>query len=139
MSDDAPAPRFFLDRGLGARLVPAGLRTAGWQVTTMDERYGAEVSQHVADTDWIRDATALGECLLTKDTAIARRPAEAQAVVMNDARVFALSDARATGQDMLRCFLAHQVAIHRWAVRVPAPFVVAVSRQRLRRAGLAYP
>lgn len=42
--------RFFLDRGVGSRVVPDGLRAAGWIVTTMDERYGREASQGIADT-----------------------------------------------------------------------------------------
>ncbi len=37
--------RFFLDRGLGAVVVPGALRAAGWTVETMDERYGADQSQ----------------------------------------------------------------------------------------------
>ena len=31
-------PRFFLDRGIGSRIVAAGVRARGWQVITMDER-----------------------------------------------------------------------------------------------------
>ena len=33
---------FFLDRGLGAFVVPRALRAAGWMLETMDERYGAD-------------------------------------------------------------------------------------------------
>ena len=55
----------------------------------MDERYGSDASQRIADVDWIADATGRGESLLSEDSAVARRPAEAMAVVMNDARFFA--------------------------------------------------
>lgn len=39
--------RFFLDRGLGAHIVPVALRAHGWILTTMDERYGADRSQRI--------------------------------------------------------------------------------------------
>jgi len=39
--------RFFLDRGLGAFVVPAALRAADWRLETMDERYGADQSQSI--------------------------------------------------------------------------------------------
>ena len=50
--------RFFADRGLGSRILPAKLRDAGWKITTMDERYGVMVSQDLDDPDWIREATS---------------------------------------------------------------------------------
>jgi uncharacterized hydantoinase/oxoprolinase family protein len=42
--------RFFLYRGLGAYVVPRALRSAGWMLATMDERYGADQSQNIQDT-----------------------------------------------------------------------------------------
>lgn len=51
---------FFLDRGLGAYTVPRALRAASWRLTTMDERYGKERSQHVSDQRWIADASGRG-------------------------------------------------------------------------------
>lgn len=140
MNPGDPTPRFFLDRGLGSRIVPDGLRAAGWHVSTMDERYGKQVSLGLADVDWIREATAAGECLLTKDTAIARRPAEAMAVVMNDARVFTLAAAQLTGQEMLHWFLVNESAIFRMALRASPPYVVAVGPGvKVQRKRLAYP
>lgn len=82
--------RFFADRSLGDHEVPAALRAAGWQVVSMRERYGSVTVQALADIDWIRDATAAGEVLLTGDKAIAKRPLEARAVVAAGARVLAL-------------------------------------------------
>ena len=79
--------RFFLDRGLGSRIVPQTLRDAGWALETMDERYGKDGSQHVQDTQWIEEATLAGDDLLGKDLAIARNPLEAQVIYMSSARV----------------------------------------------------
>ncbi|MGH3902700.1 MAG: hypothetical protein ACRDTE_00635 [Pseudonocardiaceae bacterium] len=130
---------FFLDRGLGSVVVPGALRAWGWQLTTMDERYGAEVSQCVSDADWIGEAARRGEVLLCKDRAIARGPVEAMAVYYNDARVFALAHAGVTGPDMADLFLAAERRIVRMAGRATGPYVVSVSRDVLRRLRLAYP
>jgi len=81
--------RFFLDRGLGSRVVPARLRAAGRQLTTMDERYGVAESQNVSDVDWIEDATNRGEILLSKDLAIA-------GFLLHQEAIFAMAD-RAEG------------------------------------------
>lgn len=37
----------------------------------MRERYGSVTAQQLADIDWIKDATEVGEILLTGDKAIA--------------------------------------------------------------------
>ncbi|MGH3834677.1 MAG: hypothetical protein ACRDSF_03080 [Pseudonocardiaceae bacterium] len=130
---------FFLDRGLGSVVVPNALRAQGWQLTTMDERYGAELSQCVEDAEWIGEAARRGEVLLCKDRAIARGPAEAMAVYFNDARVFALAHAGVTGPEMAGLFLAAERGIVRMACRATGPYVVSVSRDGLRRLRLAYP
>lgn len=126
MTPSADGPSFFLDRGLGSRLVPTGLRARGWQVTTMDERYGVLASQDVADVDWIREASARGDCLLTKDVAIARNPTEAEVVFNCDARVFTITNAHLTGPEMLTRLLQHEAAVFRWARRTPPPFVLGL-------------
>ncbi|HEY5224938.1 MAG TPA: hypothetical protein VIJ18_18060 [Microbacteriaceae bacterium] len=131
--------RFFIDRSLGALIVPQALRQAGWLLTTMDERYGREVGEGYADVDWIREATALGEVCLTKDVAIARRPSEAQSVYMNDARVFAFNDGHITGPQMADRLLLHEHTILRIAGRQHGPYVYSVQSDRVRRLKLSYP
>jgi hypothetical protein len=79
---------FFLDRGLGSRIVPDALRQAGWTLETMDERHGKTQSQQVKDTQWIEEATMAGDVLLCKDLAVAHNPLEAQVIYMSSARVF---------------------------------------------------
>lgn len=65
--------RFFLDRGLGSRIVPEALRDAGWALETMDERYGKTRSQEIKDTQWIEEATLAGGILLCKDLTSTRK------------------------------------------------------------------
>lgn len=132
-------PRFFLDRGLGSRIVPSGLRSRGWHITTMDDRYGGDASQFVADIDWIRETTEREECILTKDVAIARNPTEAEVIYNSDARVFTITDARITGPAMLSRLLLHEATIFRWARRTRPPFVLALGPQTTRRLRLNRP
>jgi PIN like domain len=88
---------FFLDRGLGSRMVPSALRQAGWTVETMDERYSKSKSQLISDTQWIEEAALAGDVLLCKDLAIAHNPLEARVIYTTGARVFALSNASLSG------------------------------------------
>lgn len=136
MATTNPGLRFFLDRGLGSRIVPGRLREAGWQLTTMDERYGVEKSQRVPDTEWIEDATDRGEALLCKDLAIARNQLEAETVFRVSARVFALANANLSGQDTAACLLDRGEAMVAMAARASGPYVVSVSRTGLRRCRL---
>lgn len=132
--------RFFLDRGLGSRIVPQALRDAGWVLETMDERYGKDESQNIEDTRWIEEATLAGEVLLCKDLAIAHNPLEAQVVFMSGARVFGLSNASLSGRVMAEWFLDHEARIIHAALRINGPFFMSVNPSySLRRVGLAYP
>jgi hypothetical protein len=131
---------FFLDRGLGSRVVPQALRDAGWALETMDERYGKASSQHIQDTQWIEEATLTGDVLLGKDLAIARNPLEAQVIYMASARVFALSNAALAGPDMAQWYLANEAKIIETASRVSGPYVMSVNlASGLRRTKLAFP
>lgn len=123
--------RFFTDRSLGDHVVPEALRAAGWVVVSMRERYGNLTAQSLADIDWITDATAEGEVLLTGDKAIAKRPLEAQAVVMSGARVFALGSSQLTGPQKAQRFIDQQRVIARRAQGRAGPYVVSVTARGL--------
>jgi PIN like domain len=132
--------RFFLDRGLGAIVVPSALRAAGWTLETMDERYGAHQSQNIQDTQWIEEATLADDVLLCKDLAIAQNPLEAQVVYMTSARVFGLSNAAISGPTMAQWYLSNEARIIKTALKATGPYVMAVNPSYgLRRAKLAYP
>jgi hypothetical protein len=132
--------RFFLDRGLGSLVVPRALRAAGWALETMDERYGADRSQEIQDTQWIEEATLHGDILLCKDLAIARNTLEAQVIYMTSARVFALSSASLAGPVMAQWYLSNEAKIVTTALGAKGPYVMAVNPSySLRRVTLAYP
>lgn len=128
----------FLDRGLGSRLVPEGLRAAGWTVTTMDERYGTAASQLVKDEDWIHDAAARGELLVCKDRNVAKRRLEAQAIFYSSARVLVIASASISGPEMLARLLGNADAISALAPR-QGPWVFGVYEHRLGPIRLNFP
>ncbi|MEO7016875.1 MAG: hypothetical protein ABI130_11415 [Leifsonia sp.] len=123
--------RFFSDRSLGDHKVSNGLRAAGWHVVSMRERYGSVTAQALADIDWIRDASAEGDVLLTGDKAIAKRPIEAREVVAAAARVFALGKNQLTGQQNTQRFLDHERTIFRRASTQAGPYVVSIGERGL--------
>lgn len=127
--------RFFCDRSLGDHHVPGALGAAGWVVVSMRERYGSVTAQQLADIDWIRDATAEGEILLTGDKAIAKRPVEARAVVAAGARVFALGSSQLTGDAKAQRLLDNERAIFRRADSMRGPYVVSVTGHGLQLLG----
>lgn len=128
--------RFFCDRSLGDHHVPNALRSAGWIVVSMRERYGSVNAQQLADIDWIRDATAQGEILLTGDKAIAKRPLEARAVVAAGARVFALGSSQLTGDAKAQRWLDNEAAIFRRADSLRGPYIVSVTGHGLQKLRL---
>ncbi|GAB3799320.1 hypothetical protein GCM10028798_12450 [Humibacter antri] len=122
--------RFFIDRGVGSRIPPAGLRAAGWIVVSLDERYGAAESQGIEDPVWIRDASEHGEVLITKDRNVAKRPLEAEAIASAEARVLVIASGNLTGQEALARRVSNEARIER-AVTDPGPWVLGVYSGRL--------
>lgn len=107
---------------MGSKIIPDGLRERGWEVVTMNERYGQHVAEGLDDPDWIAEATERGEVCLCKDSQIAKRPSEASAVRTAGARVFAVSNANISGEMMLAWLLRNEARILRRASK-PGPYV----------------
>jgi hypothetical protein len=84
---------FFVDRRLGARVVPDALREADANV----EVHGPHFPPDASDTDILRLVGARGWALLSKDENVRRRPAERQALVEADVAAFILTVGRARG------------------------------------------
>ncbi|WP_435081451.1 hypothetical protein [Clavibacter michiganensis] len=128
---------FFLDRGLGSRIIADGLREAGWVLETMDERYGRQRSQKLRDEHWIREASDAGDVILCKDSRIAWNRLEAEAVLYNGARLFALSSSNATGPQMLQMLLDSERRIFAQASSSRRGYVCAVTGKGLREVPLS--
>jgi PIN like domain len=98
-------PRFFLDRGLNGKSIAAALRDGGFAAVTMDEMYGREDAEKLADDVWIRDATEAGLVLLHKDKRVRYKPIEKDALLTSAARSFALANGNLLGSEMVRWYL----------------------------------
>lgn len=129
---DAPPPRFFVDRSLGAVVVPRLLRDAGFDVETMRERYGEERAQQIPDVEWLADVGAAALPVLMKDKRIRTRPAEHAAVERYAVRCFCISSGNLTGPEMAGAFVEARERIVALCA-TPGPFIYQVSRAGLRR------
>ena len=130
--ESPPPPEFLVDRSLGAVIIPAALRDAGYVVHTLRSVYGEAGAQEVEDRDWLIEAGARGWIVLAKDERIRRRPAELEAIASAQVKAFYLTAGGVTGEQQARILLAH---IHRIIQRASkrGPMVWAVSESGLRR------
>jgi hypothetical protein len=71
--DPDGAPTFFIDRDLGRKAFPEGLRQAGLRVVTLAEHYGIPRDQEVADHEWMLEAAGRGWPTLGCDAKHRRR------------------------------------------------------------------
>jgi hypothetical protein len=88
--------------------------------------------EHVADTDWIREAASHGWPILMKDKRIRYRQAEIDAVVRHRARCFVITRGDLPSAEMANRFIANKVAIFA-AVTESGPYIFSVQAQRLSR------
>lgn len=121
---------YFLDRSLGSRILPNLLRAQGWTVETMDERYGAERSQLVADVTWIQDL-AESETAVTSDRKIGKVIIQAEAIRRCRARILVI-DANMTGRDQASRLLNSQSRIERVLSARSGPWILSVGSDGLR-------
>jgi hypothetical protein len=121
---------FFVDRGLGRRLVPEVFREAGHGVVLMAELYPDDADQLTGDDRWIGDVSARGWVALTKDVNITR--SHQAALRRSTLRAFALSNANIAGEEMAARYRAN---LHRIVQRCrkPGPYVDVVHRDRIER------
>lgn len=125
-SDSPPeAPVFFVERSLGARVVPAVLRARGVRV----EVHADHFKHDEADAIWLSAVGRNGWVLLTKDKHIRLRTLEREALLRADVRAFSLTSGNLTGDEMAGVFLRHWTTIEWVARHEPAPFIAAVSKR----------
>jgi len=99
----SPSPTFFVDRSLGAKVVPSSLRSVGEKVEVHDDHF----SQTAEDVVWIAKCGKKGWIALTRDTKIRAREIERKAVKSSGVYMFILVSKGLSGKDMK----ASQVAI----------------------------
>jgi len=132
----AGLPPLFLDRSLGRRQVPELLRAAGLQLQTLSEVYGIPADEDVSDVDWLELAGGHGWPVLMKDERIRYRPAERDALLMNEVKGFCLTSGNLRAAEMADQFLAVIDSVADACVE-PGPFLYAVSVRGLSRLDLS--
>jgi len=122
----------FVDRSLGASIVPNALRAAGLTVVTMREHYGEDAGAHTADVDWIAEVGDRGWVAFHKDDNIRRRAEEIAAVEAHSLRMFVITNANLTGAAMAQRYVDNLARIPR-AARKAGPFIYGVYDDELKR------
>ncbi|HEY5708251.1 MAG TPA: hypothetical protein VIS51_02535 [Solirubrobacterales bacterium] len=130
-SPEENAPEFFVDRSLGKSIV-VELRKAGLVVRSMADVYGERAGQGLDDEAWLADAGENDWIVLTKDDAIRRRPAERDALIAAEVRVFCLTNRSLRGAEQAARFVENRERILRQA-QTPGPYIYGVYVEELRR------
>lgn len=128
-------PHFFVDRSLGRIRVPAGLRSAGWELTTLAEHYGIPADEGVADVEWLTLCGRMGWAILMKDDRIRRRPAEAAALTQARVPAFCIGNANLPNEAMINLLMTHERRIIELCGEPPALYVI--NRSGLRALSLS--
>ena len=128
-------PYVFVDRSLGAHIVPGLLRAAGVVLTTMAEHYGEHPGQRLTDENWIAETARLGWLGFHKDDHIRRNLAEKQAVRDSGARLFCVPNANLRAADLAQRYIDNLPAIARAAAGA-GPYIYSVYAERIVRIEL---
>ncbi len=118
---------FFVDRSLG-RQIGAALTGAGMSVRLHDDHF----PQDTPDEEWIGQGAKLGWVVLTKDSAIKRKPREREAVLGSATAMFTLAHTNMTGQQMAETFIQNRLKMMRILKDTNRPFVAVVSISGIR-------
>jgi hypothetical protein len=124
-------PLFFVDRSLGKSIV-VELRKAGLEVLSMADVYGEQAGQGLADETWLADAGKNNWVVLTKDDAIRRRPAERDALIEANVRVFCLTNRNLRAKEQAQRFVMNAERMLRRAT-TQGPYIYGVYDSGLRR------
>jgi len=79
----------------------------------MEDLYGEETAQRLADRTWIQDVAELGLVIYSKDDGLRSDP-EVSAIKGSGAKVFLLPNAQMTGEEQIGRYISHQ---HRISLR----------------------
>jgi hypothetical protein len=125
-------PELFLDRGLGRRIVANALRAEGMTVHVMEDVFGGDDPEWRLDEVWIPEVTRRGWVILMKDDKVRMKPRERDALVGSGARVFCVTNAQLTGDQMAERLVVNLERIVRRS-ETPGPYIYGVYRDGLRK------
>lgn len=116
---------YWIDRCLGADEVPAALSRIGVVVERYVDTY--PTNPRVDDVVWIREVTARGLVIVTKDKNIRRDPAERAVLEAVGARYVCLATAKLTGPQQAECLVSNWRTIEGVVRTRAAPLLVSVT------------
>jgi hypothetical protein len=114
---------FLVERPLGKRVTVA-LREYGFVVVAFTDHF----EDGAPDEQWIAKAAVEGWVVLTKDSAVRRRPNERLAIKNSGLRVFTLTRGSWRSEEMSGAFIAAARKIGNLLNRDPGPFIARVTR-----------
>lgn len=121
---------FWVDRCLGARVVPDALSAAGVAIRTYADLYPDD--DEVPDAKWIPEVTGRGWIILTKDENISRNPAEVSVLRRARAIYVCLAAKGMTGAAQAECLLKHWRTIEGIVTSRKPPVIVKITRSEVR-------
>ncbi len=120
-----PDPVFFIDRNLGAEILPNGLRKAGFLVVVHDEHFHGR--QDVLDPEMIEECGAHGWFLLTGDSDLTRR--WSREIAQAKIGVFCQTNNRHGPLLWLPRICSLQSSIIKLAQHEPRPFIAFITAE----------
>lgn len=112
----------FIDRALGAEVVPSALIAAGAAV----ERHQDHFADDTEDRVWIADVTGRGWAILTKDKRIRRNQLERETLEKAGAAAFILTAGDISGADMASAFVRAFPRIKKVVEKYTRPVIATV-------------
>lgn len=113
---------FFIDQGLGNKIIATALRIEGLQVEVHSDHF-AEIAP---DVEWLTEVGKRGWVVLTKDHALNRRTAELTAHINARVRTFVFVNSNLPGVQVAQIMVAVLPQMLRFATHEPGPFVVRI-------------
>lgn len=121
---------FYVDDCLG-KSVSQLLRADGWNVVDHREVFDRD---RVKDDEIFEYVGAKGWVLLTKDKAMRRKPWEIDKILTEMNRIFSLSSADLSAEDMAGIFISNRLRIGRFLKNYSEPFYAIVQKHSVELA-----
>ena len=115
---------FFLDQGLGDKVIATALRDQGLTVALLKEHFPT----NTPDEEWLPAVGQRGWLILTKDDRIRRRPVERQALQRSQARAFILPSGNMSGDEMASAIVNALPKIRRVVGKTQPPFIARITK-----------
>ena len=104
--------------------MPRELLARGWRIEIHDHHFARDT----ADEDWLKDVSARGWVVVTQDTKIRYRPAEKEAYLAAQARLFIVTSGGVTAEETVALLERVRDKLERIAGLEAGPFIYRVTK-----------